>query len=187
MSKRRGRPPKRAKHNITGVRNQSRQQSRQQSLSDTSGNSSDSDGDYSDSHDLDLTELDSLAFLEVDSDHDDNDNEADWDEVAKEEFQDRRPKEYIKGPIDGSEAGVTREIEAKMIALNPGLPNAEMLHIPLLRGGLSTTRAAAAICWTFSWLPLRANTDFFLPIGNLASPLAMHLGTHMPQTTNSAE
>ncbi|KAF8137917.1 hypothetical protein K438DRAFT_1786203 [Mycena galopus ATCC 62051] len=89
MSKSRGRPPKRAKRNISGLRNQSRQQSTQQSLSDISGNSSDSNGDYSDSEGLDLTELDSLAFLEVDSDHDDSDNEADWDEVAKEEFQDR--------------------------------------------------------------------------------------------------
>lgn len=89
MSKRRGRPTKRAKHNISGLRNQSSRQSRQPSLSDISGNSSDSDGDYSDSEGLDLTELDSLAFLEVDSDHEDSDNEADWDEVAKEEFQDR--------------------------------------------------------------------------------------------------
>jgi hypothetical protein len=29
-----------------------------------------------------------VAYLEVDSDHSDNDNEADWDEVAQEEFQD---------------------------------------------------------------------------------------------------
>ncbi|KAJ7937738.1 hypothetical protein B0H13DRAFT_1852372 [Mycena leptocephala] len=62
-------------------------QSRQQSLSNTSDNSS--SGDYSDSSGLDLTELDCLAYLEVDSDHSDNDNEADWDEVAQEEFQDR--------------------------------------------------------------------------------------------------
>jgi hypothetical protein len=86
MSKHRGLPTKCAKHNISGLRNQSSQQSRQPSLSDVSGNS-DSNGDYSDSEGLDLTELDSLAFLEVDSDHEDSDNEADWDEVAKEEFQ----------------------------------------------------------------------------------------------------
>jgi hypothetical protein len=72
MSKHRGRPAKRAKHNITGLKNQSRQQ---QSLSNTSDNSS--DGDYSDSGGLELTELDCLAYLEVDSDHSDNNNEAD--------------------------------------------------------------------------------------------------------------
>jgi hypothetical protein len=78
MSKYRGRPAKQAKHNITGLKNQSRQQS----LSNTSDNSSNSN--YSD-----FLGLDCLAYLEVDSDHSDNDNEADWDKVAQEEFQDR--------------------------------------------------------------------------------------------------
>jgi hypothetical protein len=83
MQPRRGRPNKRAKHNISGLRNQSRPQS----APEASNNSS--DGDYSDSEVLDLAELDSLAYLEVDSDHSDNDNEADWDEVAQAQFQDR--------------------------------------------------------------------------------------------------
>jgi hypothetical protein len=83
MSKHRGRPAKRAKCNITGLKNQSRQQS----VSEASDNSS--DGDYSDSETLDLAELDSVAYLEADSDHDDDDNEADWDEVAQEDFQER--------------------------------------------------------------------------------------------------
>jgi hypothetical protein len=104
MSKRRGRPTKRAKHNISGLRNQSSQQSRQPSLSDISGNS-DSNGDYSDSEGLDLTELDSLAFLEVDSDHEDSDNEADWDEVAKEEFQVRLFRFLAQIEEDQQDAG----------------------------------------------------------------------------------
>lgn len=87
MQRGRGRPSKRAKRNITGLKNQSRQQPRQQSSPEASDNSS--EDDYSDSEALDLAELDSLAYLEVDSDHSDNDNEDDWDEVAQAEFQDR--------------------------------------------------------------------------------------------------
>ncbi|KAJ7036713.1 hypothetical protein C8F04DRAFT_1094175, partial [Mycena alexandri] len=71
------------KHNISGLKNQSRQQS----VPEASDNSS--DGDYSDSEGLDLTELDSLAYLELDSDHSDHDEEADWDEVAQTEFHER--------------------------------------------------------------------------------------------------
>ncbi|KAJ7788027.1 hypothetical protein B0H14DRAFT_3162834 [Mycena olivaceomarginata] len=69
------------------------------------GNSSDSNGDYSDSEGLDLTELDSLAFLEVNSDHEDSDNEADWDEVAKEEFQDRLFRFLAQIEEDRQDAG----------------------------------------------------------------------------------
>jgi hypothetical protein len=83
MQPRRGRPSKRAKHNISGLKNQSRKPPSPEASSNSSG------GDYSDSETLDLAELDSLAYLEVDSDHSDNDNEVDWDEVANEEFQDR--------------------------------------------------------------------------------------------------
>ncbi|KAJ7884053.1 hypothetical protein B0H13DRAFT_2278032 [Mycena leptocephala] len=101
MSKHRGHPAKRAKHNIMGLKNQSRQQS----LSNTSDNSSNSD--YSDSLGLDLTELDCLAYLEVDSDHSDNDNEADWDEVAQEEFQDRLFQLVAQIEEDQRDAGDT--------------------------------------------------------------------------------
>lgn len=45
--------------------------------------------DFGDSETLDIGELDSLTYLEVDSDHDDSDNEADWEEVATDEFQER--------------------------------------------------------------------------------------------------
>ncbi|KAJ7934109.1 hypothetical protein B0H13DRAFT_1855586 [Mycena leptocephala] len=83
MAGRRGRPAKRAKRNMSGLKNQSRQQFVPEA-SDSS-----SDGDYSDSEPLDLTELDSLAYLEVDSDHSDSDKEADWDEVVQEKFQER--------------------------------------------------------------------------------------------------
>jgi hypothetical protein len=107
MNKQRGRPSKRAKHNITGLKNQSRQQS----LPDASDNSSDSD--YSDSSGLDLTELDSLAYLEVDSDHSDNDNEADWDEVAQEEFQDRLFQLLAQIEEDQGDAGDTDWIPSR--------------------------------------------------------------------------
>ncbi|KAJ7914660.1 hypothetical protein B0H13DRAFT_1872784 [Mycena leptocephala] len=100
MRKHRGRPTKRAKRNITGLKNQSRQQS----LSNTSDNSR---GDYSDSSGLDLTELDCLAYLEVDSDHSDDDNEADWDEVAQEEFQDRLFQLIAQIEEDRRDAGDT--------------------------------------------------------------------------------
>jgi hypothetical protein len=79
---RQGRPSKHAKHNISGFKNQSRKSPSLEASSNASG------GDYSDSETLDLAELDTLAYLEVDSDHSDNDNEVDWDEVANEEFQD---------------------------------------------------------------------------------------------------
>ncbi|KAJ7445374.1 hypothetical protein B0H11DRAFT_2249508 [Mycena galericulata] len=51
---------------------------------------SDDIGDYVDSGDseaMNLLEMDSLMYLEVDSDQDDDDTEADWDEVADEDFQ----------------------------------------------------------------------------------------------------
>ncbi|KAJ7024812.1 hypothetical protein C8F04DRAFT_1192105 [Mycena alexandri] len=82
---RRRHPAKCAKQNITGPRNQSRPQN----LSPESGSENSSDGDYSDSEVLDITELDSFAYLEVDTDHDSNNNEADWEEVAQADFQDR--------------------------------------------------------------------------------------------------
>ncbi|KAJ6547303.1 hypothetical protein B0H19DRAFT_1379597 [Mycena capillaripes] len=99
MAVRRGRPPKGAKRNISGLKNQSRQPS----LNKTADNSSDSD--YSDSEALDLAELDSLAYLEVDSDHSDSDNEANWDEIAQEKFQDCLVALMIQNEEDRRDAG----------------------------------------------------------------------------------
>ncbi|KAJ7303064.1 hypothetical protein DFH08DRAFT_826049 [Mycena albidolilacea] len=113
-------------------------QSRKPPSPEASSNSSGSD--YSDSETLDLAELDSLAYLEMNSDHSDNDNEVDWDEVANEEFQDRClgddhwvptrqaytakwvaekrkpggcPAEYIKGPDSASKSLHTQQRYAK--------------------------------------------------------------------------
>ncbi|KAJ6475499.1 hypothetical protein C8R45DRAFT_1102777 [Mycena sanguinolenta] len=108
MSTHRGRPAKRVKRNISGLRNQPKQQSlpkQPDSLGNTSGNSS--DGDYCDLDGLDLTELDCLAFLEVDSDHDDDDNEADWEEIAKTEFQESLFELLAKIEEDTRDAGDT--------------------------------------------------------------------------------
>ncbi|KAJ7914021.1 hypothetical protein B0H13DRAFT_1873365 [Mycena leptocephala] len=119
----RGRPSKRTKHNISGLKNQPRQPS----SPEASDNSS--DGDYSDSEALDLTELDSFAYLEVDSDHSDDNNEADWDEIeedrrdagdtdwvppdkayeAKQAAERRKPGEYIKGPDTASKSKRTQQ------------------------------------------------------------------------------
>jgi hypothetical protein len=74
-------------------------------LSDTSANTS--DGDYSDSGGLELRDFDCLAYLEVDSDHADSDNEVDWDEVAKEEFQDHLFQLLAQIEEDRRDAGDT--------------------------------------------------------------------------------
>ena len=77
-------PSKRAKRNITGLKNQS---SRPASSPEppASPGSAESADDFSDSEALDIAELDSLTYLEVDSDYDD-DNQADLEEVATSEF-----------------------------------------------------------------------------------------------------
>ena len=54
---------------------------------------------------MNLSEMDSLMYLEVDSDHDDDDNEADWDEVADEEFQERLLEMIVKMEEDRRDAG----------------------------------------------------------------------------------
>ncbi|KAJ7485785.1 hypothetical protein FB451DRAFT_1169017 [Mycena latifolia] len=95
MSARRGRPAKCAKKNISGLKNQP-SSSRPASLPDSLAHSptrspspAESLDDYSDAEIPDSIELDSLTYLEVDTDHNDSDNEADWDEVAVEDFNSR--------------------------------------------------------------------------------------------------
>ncbi|KAJ7712675.1 hypothetical protein B0H16DRAFT_1702766 [Mycena metata] len=88
MAPRRGRPAKRARRNISGLKNQPRQESSPESPA-RSPSPTDSLGDYSDTQIPDDLELDSIMYLEVDTDHDDNDNEADWDEIAEAEFNNR--------------------------------------------------------------------------------------------------
>ncbi|KAJ7495718.1 hypothetical protein B0H11DRAFT_2227238 [Mycena galericulata] len=106
-----GRPPKRAKHNISGLRNQGSRQSSSSAAptrNPSPAESSDDFGDFGDSgdsEDMNLLEMDSLMYLEVDSDHDDNDNEADWDEVADEEFQERLLEMIVKMEEDRRDAG----------------------------------------------------------------------------------
>ncbi|KAJ7480947.1 hypothetical protein FB451DRAFT_1171521 [Mycena latifolia] len=87
MAGRRGRPAKRAKRNITGLRNQSSRAESSPASSPEPPASPESVDDFGDSDTLDVGELNSLMYLEVDSDHDDDDNEADWEEVATEKFQ----------------------------------------------------------------------------------------------------
>ncbi|KAJ6470466.1 hypothetical protein C8R45DRAFT_937375 [Mycena sanguinolenta] len=124
MAAHHGRPSKRAKKYISGLKNQSRQPSSPESPAESLG-------DYFDTQIPDTVELDSITYLEVDTDHDDSDNEADWDEIAENEFnncllemvaqmEDDRldaevndwiptkevyeathPKEYMKGPDTG--------------------------------------------------------------------------------------
>ncbi|KAF8130400.1 hypothetical protein K438DRAFT_2134895 [Mycena galopus ATCC 62051] len=88
MATRRGRPAKRAKRNISGLKNQPRLASSPESPT-RSPSPTDTLGDYSDTQIPDDMELDSIMYLEVDTDHDDNDNEADWDEIAEKEFNNR--------------------------------------------------------------------------------------------------
>ncbi|KAJ7814049.1 hypothetical protein B0H13DRAFT_2465431 [Mycena leptocephala] len=88
MATRHGRPAKRAKKNISGLKNQPRPASSPESPA-RSPSPTDSLGDYSDTQILDTMEMDSIMYLEVDTDHDDDDNEADWDEIAENEFNNR--------------------------------------------------------------------------------------------------
>jgi phage pi2 protein 07 len=88
MATRRGRPAKRAKKNISGLKNQPRPASSPESPA-RSPSPTDSLGDYSDTEILDTMEMDSIMYLEADTDHDDDDNEADWDEIAENEFNTR--------------------------------------------------------------------------------------------------
>ncbi|KAJ6546396.1 hypothetical protein DFH09DRAFT_1087719 [Mycena vulgaris] len=70
--------------------------------------SSDEFGDFGDSGNseaMNLSEMDSLLYLEVDSDHDDDNNEADWDEVADEEFQERLLEMILKMEEDHRDVG----------------------------------------------------------------------------------
>ncbi|KAJ7447116.1 hypothetical protein B0H11DRAFT_1929817 [Mycena galericulata] len=105
-----GRPPKRAKRNISGLRNQGSRQSSSSAAPtrDPSPTDSDDIGDYVDSGDseaMNLLEMDSLMYLEVDSDQDDDDTEADWDEVADEDFQERLLEMIVKMEEDRRDAG----------------------------------------------------------------------------------
>ncbi|KAJ7021929.1 hypothetical protein C8F04DRAFT_1194977 [Mycena alexandri] len=108
MAVRRGRPSKRGKRNISGLRNQPGNISRAGSSSEANTRSPsppESVEDFSDSEILDIAELDSITYLEVDSDHDDNSDEADWDEVASEEFQERLLEMIAKMEEDRRDAG----------------------------------------------------------------------------------
>ncbi|KAJ7438605.1 hypothetical protein FB451DRAFT_1192545 [Mycena latifolia] len=87
MAGRCGHPAKRAKRNLTGLRNQSSRADYSPKSSPEPPSSPESVDDFGDSEALDISELNSLMYLEVNSDHDDNDNEADWEEVATEELQ----------------------------------------------------------------------------------------------------
>ncbi|KAJ7502214.1 hypothetical protein B0H11DRAFT_2223687 [Mycena galericulata] len=105
-----GRPPKQAKRNISGPRNQGSRQSSSSAAPtrDPSPTDSDDIGDYGDSGDseaMNLLEMDSLMYLEVDSDQDDDDTEADWDEVADEDFQERLLEMIVKMEEDRRDAG----------------------------------------------------------------------------------
>ncbi|KAJ7798144.1 hypothetical protein B0H13DRAFT_1933806 [Mycena leptocephala] len=92
---------------MAGLRNQG---SRQRSVSAAPTQSpspaeTPSPSDFGDSTEIDIGELDSLTYLEVDSDHDDGDNEADWDEVAQEEFHNRLLGMIAKIEEDHRDAG----------------------------------------------------------------------------------
>ncbi|KAJ7801773.1 hypothetical protein B0H13DRAFT_2497390 [Mycena leptocephala] len=87
MATHHGRPAKRAKKNISGLKNQPRPASSPESPA-CSPSPTDSLGDYSDTQILDTMEMDSIMYLEVDTDHDDSD-EADWDKIAENEFNNR--------------------------------------------------------------------------------------------------
>lgn len=81
-----GRPKKRTKRNISGLKNQDIQKPPTPSSPSRSPSPAESLSDYGDMEIPDIAELDSIAYLEVDTDHDDNYNEEDWEEIATEDF-----------------------------------------------------------------------------------------------------
>jgi hypothetical protein len=56
-----------------------------------------------------------LAYLEVDSDHSDNNNEADWDEVADEEFQEHLFQLVAQIEEDRRNAGDTDWVPSNLV------------------------------------------------------------------------
>ncbi|KAJ6453137.1 hypothetical protein C8R45DRAFT_1112647 [Mycena sanguinolenta] len=136
MSARRGRPSKRAKKNISGLKNQSRQASSPESPA-RSPSPAESLGDYFDTQIPDTVELDSITYLEVDTDHDDSDNEADWDEIAENEFNNRLLEMVAQIEDDRLDAEdddwmPTKEVYEAKRAADRRVPGGELnyIHVP---------------------------------------------------------
>ncbi|KAK6991463.1 hypothetical protein R3P38DRAFT_2803766 [Favolaschia claudopus] len=89
MASKRGRPAKKSKRNTSGLENQDPEE-----LSDY--------GDKEMPNDL---ELDSIVYLEVDTDYDDVYDEDDWEQIATAKFKERLLEMVVKEEEDKRDAG----------------------------------------------------------------------------------
>ncbi|KAK6966863.1 hypothetical protein R3P38DRAFT_2815709 [Favolaschia claudopus] len=89
MASKRGRPAKKSKRNTSGLENQDPEE-----LSDY--------GDKERPNDL---ELDSIVYLEVETDYDDVYDEDDWEQIATAKFKERLLEMVVKEEEDKRDAG----------------------------------------------------------------------------------